>query len=291
MRKNIIIGLFILSNMFFGFSQTQPQVFEPGLISNNGVFGFTLSPNSEIALWVNSNGKRYTLKIMESRKVEGKWSNPKVASFSSPNGEWKDIDPIFSPDGKTVLFQSNRNFGRASTRNDFDIWMVSRTHQGWSQPYRLGDEINNETSESYASIDQSKTIYFMKENPDGIGQSDIYFSEYKNGKYQTPKNIGLPINTNNRESNPYISAKGDYIIYFSSNQSGLGDVDLVISIKKNGKWTKPKNLGAPINSSLAEFCPFFHKKEKKLYFSRQEKKDSRMFENIYSVNFDEKKYK
>ena len=135
------------------------------------------------------------------------------------------------------------------------------------------------------------TIYFMKENENKIGQSDIYFSTLKDGKYQKPQNIGLPINTNERESNPYISSKGNYIIYFSSDKNGFGEVDLYISFNKKGKWTQPKNLGNQINSNLAEFCPFVHSKEKRLYFTRQAKQGDRFTENIYYIEFDINKYK
>jgi hypothetical protein len=117
-------------------SQTEPKLFMPGLISNGGVFGLTISSDSKIALWVSSNGKRDTLKIMESRKVKGVWSQPVVATFSTATGEWKDIDPMFSPDGKTVLFQSSRKEGRDFSRTDFDIWAVTRSGNAWSEPYR-----------------------------------------------------------------------------------------------------------------------------------------------------------
>lgn len=271
--------------------QQTPTIFEPNNISNNGVFGLTISPDSKIALWVLSQGKRDTLRIMESIKENGQWSKPHIASFSSPVGEWKDIDPIFSPDGKTVLFQSNRNSNRQSDRRDFDIWAVKLTDTGWAKPYRLDGNINSEASESYASMTKDGTIYFMKENDNKTGLSDIYYSTLKNGKYQEPKNIGLPINTNERESNPYISANGKYIIYFSSDKNGFGEVDLYISFKRKNKWTTPKNLGSPINSKDAEFCPFVHEKEKRLYFSKQEKQSDRFKENLYFIDFDINKYK
>lgn len=271
-------------------AQNQPVLFEPGNISNDGVFGLTISPDSKVALWVSSNGRRDTLRIMESTNENGKWSKPIVAAFSSPNGAWKDIDPIFSPDGKTVLFQSDRNTNRQGDRKDFDIWAVNRLKKGWSTPYSLGDSINSEVSESYASMTKDGTVFFMKENENGSGQSDIYFSKFKRGKYQKPVNVGFPINTNERESNPYVSAKGDYIIYFSTDKSGLGEVDLYISFFKKGKWTNPVNLGSPINSKIAEFCPFVHEKERRLYFSRQNKQGDRFVENVFYVEFDASKY-
>lgn len=289
--KTVLFSLFMLAAGFAGAQQT-PELFQPGLISNGGVFGFTLSPDSRVALWVQSNGKRDTLKIMESRKTKGKWSAPRVASFSTTSGTWKDIDPVFTPDGKKVLFQSTRNTHRTPDRKDFDIWAVALTPTGWSEPYALPGEVNSEASESYASMTTDGTVYFMKENDNNIGRSDIYFSELKAGEYQKPQNIGMPVNTAERESNPFIAADGSYIVYFSSDSTGLGEVDLWISFRKNDQWTTPANLGAPINSAIAEFCPFVHAKEKRLYFARQRKTETgRMEENIYSVNFNVNRYR
>jgi hypothetical protein len=269
----------------------QPFLFEPEIISKGGVFGLTISPDSKTALWVQSNGRRDTLLIMESHKLQGKWTAPKPTSFSTTNAQWKDIDPMFSPDGKLVLFQSTRPVPGKPNREGFDIWAVRREKKGWGQPYHLGNKINSDASESYASITRSGTIYFMKENEDKVGKSDIYRSERMNGEYQDPVNIGIPVNTSERESNPFISPEEDYLLYFSTDSSGFGEVDLYISFRKDGKWTSPKNLGQPINSALAEFCPFLHKKEKRLYFSRQQKLPDRMLENLYYIDFDIEKYR
>lgn len=262
----VLLTAILIVTVYIAKGQQKPELFEPATISNDGAFGLTLSPSSTIALWVSSNGKRDSLRIMESRNVNGQWTKPYVASFSTSKGEWKDIDPMFSPDGKMVLFQSNRNVNRNADRKDFDIWAVARTDSGWATPYRLEGSINSETSESYASITKDGTIYFMKENGNSVGLSDIYYSVLKYGKYQTPVNLGLPINTNERESNPYISANGKYIIYFSSDKTGFGEVDLYISFKKKNTWTTPKNLGNLINTPHAEFCPFVHRQENRLYF-------------------------
>ncbi|MCG2611970.1 hypothetical protein LZZ90_10670 [Flavobacterium sp. SM15] len=273
------ISYFLLFVPFFITAQ-QAKIYEPGIISNDGVFGFTLSPDSNRALWVNSNGGRDTLIIMESVKRNGKWQKPVKASFSNQLPH-KDIDPIFSPDGKTVLFQSNRPVKGLPNRTRFDIYSTEKTENGWSEPVNLS-EINTDASESFASISKKGTIYFMKDNENGTGKSDIYFSEFINGKHTAAKNLGEPINTNERESNPYISEKEDYIIYFSTDPKGFGDVDLYISFRKNNKWTIPQNLGSEINSEVAEFCPFVHQKENRLYFARQKKKDEKRFiENIY----------
>lgn len=287
--------LFSTAMLCFAFvsAQKNAQIFEPGIISTGGEFGLTISPDSKTAFWVRSNGGRDTLVIMQSEKRNGKWQKPVTASFSTSTAEWKDIDPVFSPDGKTVLFQSNRPVPGQPQRKGFDIWQSTKTKTGWSEAAHLGNVINTDSSESFASITKSGTIYFMKVNEDGKGKSDIYYSRKVNGEYQTPQNLGLPINTAERESNPYISANEDYIIYFSTDPKGYGDVDLYISFKKDGKWGTPKNLGLPINSVDAEFCPFVHVKEKRIYFARQKKipGSNRFNEEFYWFPFDASRYR
>lgn len=283
-------ALLFIQNLF---AQQTVQVFEPGIISTGGQFGLTISPDSKTAFWVYSNGARDTLQIMQSVKRNGKWQKPVVANFSTRNAAWKDIDPMFTPDGKTVLFQSNREVPGKPDRKGFDIWASHLTKDGWSEAVHLGNVLNTDSSESYASATKKGDVYFMKNDEVGNGSSDIYVTKFVNGAYQTPVNIGAPINTTARESNPFISAKGDYMIYFSSDPKGLGEVDLYISFYKNGKWSEPKNFGAPINSADAEFCPFVHEKEKRLYFSRQKKipGSKRMVEDLVWIPFDVNSYR
>lgn len=267
-------------------AQQESSVFAPGVISDGGVFGLTLSPGGNHALWVKSNGKREKLVIMESFKVDGKWQAPMTVSFSGNEG-WKDIDPAFSPDGKKLIYQSNRPVPGKPDRKGFDIWSVTRTSTGWSAPAHLGNVINSDESESSASIASNGTIYFMKDQ--GAGNSDLWKSRLVNGEYQTPENLGAPVNTAEyRESNPFIAPDESYLIYFSSDPAGLGDVDLFISFREKNGWGVPRHIDAPINSKLAEFCPWVH--QGRLYLSRQEKQGDRMIENIHSFPFNPADY-
>jgi hypothetical protein len=289
MRINLLLIVFLLSSEVFA---QQPQIFQPGLISDGGVFGFTLSKKGNEAFWVKSNGGRDTLIIMTSKKIKGKWQTPHPASFTAQPGQWKDIDPVFSPDDNVILFQSNRPVEGLPDRKGFDIYASYRTKDGWGKAVHLGNDLNTDASESFASITNDGSIYFMKDNPDGKGSSDIYVSKYESGKYQSPANVGLPVNTNFRESNPYISPKGDYLIYFSNDTTGLGDVDLFIAFKKENKWSSPVSLGTPINSVTGEFCPFYHAGSKTLFFCRTTpNKNGRRTEDIYYISFDPEKFR
>jgi len=269
-------------------AQDSAPIFEPGLVSDGGVFGLTLSPDGMHALWVRSGGKRDVLTIMEAGKVDGKWQAPAVAPFSGQGG-WKDIDPVFAPDGKSVVFQSTRPVPGKPERKGFDIWSIALGPAGWGPPAHLGNDINTDESESSASVASNGSIYFMKANDKAGAQSDLWVSRLQNGAYQAPENLGAPINTKERESNPYIAPDESYLIYFSSDPRGLGDVDLYISFRGKDGWGTPRHIDAPINSAAAEFTPWVH--AGRLYFTRQVKQGERMIENIHSYPFDPLKYK
>jgi hypothetical protein len=283
-----IILLFVTATAF---AQANPEMFQPDLISNNKVFGFTLSPDGKEAFWVHSNGGRDTLVIYTSTLVKGKWQQPQPASFSGKPGIWKDIDPVFSPDGKILLYQSTRPVDGKPNRTGFDIWALKKTKGGWSDPYHLGNKINTDDSESFASITSTGNIYFTKQGSGSFGLADIYVSTSSNNDYSEAVNPGMPLNSTHRDGNPFVSAKEDYIIYLRSDSTSK-NAEMYISFRENGTWKEPVKLSGDINSATNEFCPFYHEKQKKLYFCRTQVLNSgRRIENTFSVDFDPYDYK
>jgi len=268
-------------------ASADPARFLPGIVSDDGAFGLTLSPDGSHAVWTRSGGKRDVLTIMEARKVGGVWQQATVAPFSGKPG-WKDIDPMFSPDGRWLLFQSNRPVPDRPQRRGFDIYRVAYQAGGWGQPEHLGHTVNGDDSESYASMAANGNLYFMKAN-DAAGQdSDIWVAERRGDAYAAPRNLGAPVNTvTARESNPFIAPDESYLIYFSA--VGQAQPDLYISFREGGTWSAPRRLAVPINSDEAEFCPFIH--QGRLYLSRQRKEGDRFIENVYAYPFDPEDYR
>jgi hypothetical protein len=90
----------------------------------------------------------------------------------------------------------------------------------------------------------------------GLRGVDLYRSRLVNGRYQEPENLGDAINTQFDEFEPYIAPDESFLIFMAGGRpDGLGGFDLFISYNRNGKWTKARNLGAPINSVADELSP------------------------------------
>ncbi|AEE52328.1 TolB family protein [Haliscomenobacter hydrossis] len=289
------IGAFSLCLLFSFFTTTNvsaqiAELFAPGVISDGGVFGLTLSPDGKTAVFVRAYGGRDSLHLFISRLENGNWSTPVRAPFSTLGKNWNDIDPAFSPDGKFLLFNSNRPLA-GRPKADFDIWGVKRTQTGWGEAYHLGDVINTDSSDIYATVANSGNIYFSSNRAGGLGKLDLYMSVYRNGAYQSPQNLGAEINTQNHDSNPFISPKEDYLIFWRQDPDGYGASDLYISFRKKNTWTKALNLGPAINTEIGEFCPFIQPKGKKLFFSRTRVNGAVRVENIYSIDFSAKQFR
>lgn len=286
MRK--ITKLFLLTSCIFFDSAVTAQVnsevkiFAHEIISNNKVFGLTISPDGNHAYFVNSFGGRKKLQIMQSEMINGKWQTPKTAFFSDQ--KFREIDPVISADGNSILYNSRKSFQKNATDDkDLDIWMVKRSNGKWGKPFPL-TAINSDENETYATMAANGNIYFgLRSDKKGYGGNDIYVSRLINGKYQEPVNVGYPINTKSDEGNSYIAPDESYMIFSSDgNTSGFGQADLYISFNQNGTWSVPVNLGAEINSDQNDFCPFIFN-DATLLFARSQKNGDNLAENIYSA--------
>lgn len=115
------------------------------------------------------------------------------------------------------------------------------------------DHNNSAYSLAHPTISPDGSLmYFSSTMPQGLGGSDIYFSQQVNGKWTEPENVGPGINTKGDESFPFLA--NDSTLYFSSNGHGtLGGLDILVSYGKNGKFVKGVNFGGPLNSRFDDF--------------------------------------
>jgi hypothetical protein len=97
---------------------------------------------------------------------------------------------------------------------------------------------------------------------------DIYKSEWDGQEFLKAKALPSEVNTNRYEADIFIAPDESYMIFCAKRREGLGQGDLYISFKeKDGKWSKSKNMGARINTTEHELCPFVTSDGKYLLFT------------------------
>ncbi len=235
-----------------------PEVFAPGFVSTGRTeFGNAFSPDGGEFYFTRSSGEKNIAAIMSTKRTNNKWIPPQIVAFS---GKYSDVDPAFSPDGKKLFFSSNRPLEVAGRqKDDYDIWVVTKTESGWSEPVNLGTPLNSGKDEFAPSVARDGVIYFASDREGGLGQMDFYCSRWKEGEYGKPENLGEAINTKHREGDGFISPDGKVFIFSAFIPGNSGSGDLYLSRRDGtGKWTRAESLGGGINSKGNEFTPAGH---------------------------------
>lgn len=144
----------------------------------------------------------------------------------------------FTPDEKYAYFSSERPNGVGGR----DIWIAQRTPDGsYAGALNLSTEINSPFDEDapYITAD-GKTLFFSSNGHGSTGGYDIFRSDFKNGKWSTPYNIGKPVNTNQDDKYYWVSADGQRAYYSSERKGGFGLQD--IYLVEPGMFGRPTTL-------------------------------------------------
>ncbi len=97
----------------------------------------------------------------------------------------------------------------------------------WQDPVNIGAVINTPYDEEGVYISQDgKTLYFSSQGHNTMGGYDIFKSEYKDGKWQQPVNLGYPINTPDNDVFFTIASSNQRGYYSSKKKDGFGGQDI-----------------------------------------------------------------
>jgi outer membrane protein OmpA-like peptidoglycan-associated protein len=144
-------------------------------------------------------------------------------------------------------------------------------------PENLGAGVNSKYDEYLPALNaEENTLVFTRKLPssiDGSEQEDFYISNKNDKIWQNSKAIGNNVNTDNNEGAQSLSADGKYLFFTACNRpDGLGGCDIYLTKKgDNGSWTKPINIGEPINTEDWESQPSISPDSKTLYFTSNRK--------------------
>ena len=199
--------------------------------------------------------------FMCKKTSDGKWGKPKPLPLTVNSVDNEALLSI-SPDGTKMFIGRDVNGG--------DIYESDWDGISWSKSKSVSPLINTPGFETFACISKDgNTLYFVSDRQGGIGGRDIWYSnKLPNGQWGVPVNMGPEINTKYDEESPFLS-KDEKTIYFSSKgHKSMGGFDIFKStFGKDGKWSEPENLKAPINTTDDDLYYSESANGKHIYFS------------------------
>lgn len=222
---------------------------------------------------------RYNEDIYISVNDSGRWHTRRWnARF---NDKHHNAVVWVSADGKKVILYNGYN-------NNGDLEYTEFKKGKWTKPSKLKGGFDTDEKETSLSMTaDGNEVYFVSSDPrESFGGKDIYYStKNAKGKWTSPRNVGSAINTLYDEEGVYIRPDGKVMYFSSKGHNNIGGYDIFKSEKdEKNVWTKPRNIGYPVNTPDDElyFRPSIN--EKQAYYTAI-RPDSRGGKDIYKVIF------
>ncbi len=204
------------------------------------------------------------------RMVENPVPFSPINQGDNVNSEEDDYWPCLSADEQTLIITRLVEGGNVYGGKNEDFFISENSDSGWTKMKNAGYPLNSDNNEGAQSIsaDGRIMVYTACNRSDGVGRCDLYYSVKKGERWSYPENIGAPVNTKYKETQPSLSADGRTLYFASDRPGGSGKLDIWMSSQDlYGKWSVPVNLGRTINTPGDEMSPFIHHDNQTLYFA------------------------
>lgn len=193
-------------------------------VENEGAFSVSADGHYIFFTSCSRSGGKGQCDIWLTIDKNGKWGEP--LNLQAPiNTKYWESQPSIASNGRVLYFTSDRPGGFGGT----DIWKSEFSDSGWIAPVNLGRDINTSKDEQFPFIHSDNvTLYFSSEGHPGMGKSDLFITRLQpDGEWDTPKNLGYPINTSGYDWNMIVTRDGSSAYYSSDNMpDGEGGLDI-----------------------------------------------------------------
>lgn len=193
------------------------------------------------------------------------------------NSEYKELNPLLSPDGKTLYFSRKNHPENVGGVNDNeDIWYSELDSTGhWTLARNMGQFNNagpNFVNSIQAITPDGKSAIMVLGNKyleNGKMVAGVSISSNESGEWGKPVALNIMNDYNfNEKANYFLSNNRQTLLMSVEREDSHGDRDLYVSfMNKDSTWSEPLNLGAVVNSAAEESAPFLASDDKTLYFS------------------------
>ena len=180
--------------------------------------------------------------------------------------------PVFTKDGKTMYFTRN-NYHEGKIKKDstgrilLKIYRATLKDGAWTDVKELPFNSNEYSIAHPALSADGEILYFASDMPGSYGEADIFSVRiHPDGTFGIPQNLGSGVNTQGRESFPFVD-RDNHLYFASDGHPGLGGLDIYVSKPEKGEYVKAFNVGEPINSNRDDFAFIIDGATKTGYFS------------------------
>lgn len=213
----------------------------------------------------------------ESKKKYG-WNdqpflNVYAGTYVADEEKFKDIKPVdqlntkhhdgpvtISADGQTMFFATESFRGgkfekdkkNRLKKSKISVYRAKRDNDKWKDIEPVPFNSTDYMVSNPAISPDGKVLYFASDMPGTVGDMDIWKVDLlDDGTYGTPENLGTIVNTEGRESFPFIS-NDNKLIFASNAHKGFGGLDLYMFDLTDAN-AKVVNVGDPINTAKDDF--------------------------------------
>ncbi len=239
--------------------------------------------SKKVFKWTNQS---FTNLYSSEVKKDGTLGQPERFS-KKINSKFHESTPVFTRDGKTMYFTRNNYLDGKKGKDNKRVTLLKiykatqNAASEWDNVVALPFNSDNYSVAHPALSVDEKTLYFASDMPGSLGQSDLFkVTINEDGSYGAPQNLGNTVNTEGRETFPFIS--NDNELYFASDgRPGLGGLDIYVAkIEKENSITDIQNVGAPINSTADDFAFLIDNKSRNGFFTSN-RAAGKGFDDIY----------
>lgn len=250
----------------------------------NGKVIFASTRKSSVFTSTTQKWNNQPFSILYASTISSTGNLEEPESFSSKlDSKFNEATPVFTKDGKTIYFTRNNYLKKKGKSSDgsinLKIYKATLIDGKWDNIIALPFNSDQYNVAHPALSPDEKTLYFVSDMPGSIGGADIWkVSISKNGTFGKPENLGTGINTEGKETFPFISTENE--LYFASDgHPGLGGLDIFVSKITDKGFSEPENIGKPINSSMDDFGFYIDANRNGFFSSNRE--EGQGFDDIY----------
>lgn len=208
--------------------------------------------------------------IYQCNNRGGAWEEP--INMRSLNSDGHDACIGLSKDGQNMYIYKDVHGG--------DIYISELDGESWGTPKPV--PFNTELFESSVSVSaDGRKMYFVRKT--GDNKDILMCSKGTTGNWSKPVKLGSNINSEYDEESPFIHDDGKTLYFSSKGHNSMGGYDIFKSVNGPGGWSKPENMGSPMNS-VGDDIYFTLAADGKIGFFSSEKEGGFGKQDLYMVS-------